>query len=122
MGADEVEAAYWEVMIPWYSDIIGKIYDRMMGLSPDTDNSRHGYWNSIPKQFIVRSGMREGQTILDLGTGTGTLARLSKMEVGEKGRVIGVDLSRVGIEKAKKQTRHFEDMEIDFRVANAAGD
>lgn len=47
------------------------------------------------------AGIREGETVLDLGSGMGFDCHLASMIVGESGRVIGVDMTPEMIEKAK---------------------
>jgi SAM-dependent methyltransferase len=43
--------------------------------------------------LLDRVGVREGDAVLDVATGPGTVARLAAARVGETGRVTGVDLS-----------------------------
>jgi arsenite methyltransferase len=47
------------------------------------------------------AGIREGETVLDLGSGMGFDCHLASMTVGEAGRVIGVDMTPEMIEKAR---------------------
>src|SRR5689334_18138422 len=46
--------------------------------------------------------LREGETVLDLGSGGGIDAFLAAAEVGPRGRVIGVDMTAEMVEKARK--------------------
>jgi SAM-dependent methyltransferase len=48
------------------------------------------------------SGLREGMTVLDLGSGGGIDVFLAAREVGEKGRSIGLDMTDEMLERAEK--------------------
>ena len=61
--------------------------------------------------------IREGETILDLGSGMGFDCYLASMIVGESGRVIGVDMTPEMIEKAKAKLAEGDDPgNIEFRL------
>src|SRR5688572_15283873 len=47
------------------------------------------------------AALREGETVLDLGSGAGFDCFLAARRVGEKGRVIGVDMTAEMIGKAR---------------------
>lgn len=70
------------------------------------------------KKLVEWSGVREGDRVLDVATGTGDLAFLFKKKTGEYGQVVGLDLTpdmiEVGRKKAEK--RHIE---IDWCVGDA---
>jgi ubiquinone/menaquinone biosynthesis C-methylase UbiE len=56
-----------------------------------------------PEKVMREFGLREGMTVLDVGTGPGFfLPYLSKM-VGEKGKVIGVDIQEEMVEMARRK-------------------
>lgn len=46
------------------------------------------------REHLVRAGLARGQTVLDLGTGTGHFLPLIREIIGETGRLMGLDLSR----------------------------
>ncbi|MDA3947592.1 MAG: methyltransferase domain-containing protein [Spirochaeta sp.] len=54
---------------------------------------------------VAFSGLREGQTVLDLGSGAGLDLVLAAAKVGPSGKVIGVDLSDAMIERARSNAR-----------------
>ncbi len=62
----------------------------------------------------------EGKRVLDVGCGTGDTALEIAQKVGPNGKVVGIDLSPVGIAKAKKKAVEagLSDI-VEFRVANA---
>lgn len=45
------------------------------------------------RQALVRAGLAAGDTVVDVGIGTGLLARQACAVIGERGRLIGVDPS-----------------------------
>jgi len=49
--------------------------------------------------------IKEGDTVLDLGSGAGIDAILAAKKVGPKGKVIGVDMTEEMIEKAKQNAK-----------------
>jgi len=60
-----------------------------------------------------RTGLRRGQTALDLCTGTGKLAHELLPLVGPSGRVIGVDFSPAMLELARKR-----EPQVEFRLGD----
>ncbi|PIX88445.1 MAG: arsenite S-adenosylmethyltransferase, partial [Candidatus Nealsonbacteria bacterium CG_4_10_14_3_um_filter_36_16] len=49
--------------------------------------------------------IKEGDTVLDLGSGAGIDAILAAKKVGSKGKVIGVDMTEEMVEKAKENAK-----------------
>jgi len=64
---------------------------------------------------IAIAELKEGETVLDLGRGVGFDAFLSIMTVGEKGRVIGVDMTIEMVERAKGNAKKRDVNNVDFR-------
>jgi SAM-dependent methyltransferase len=59
--------------------------------------------------------LKEGETVLDLGSGAGFDAFLSAMKVGKKGRVIGVDMTPEMVTKAKENSEKLGIKNVEFR-------
>jgi ubiquinone/menaquinone biosynthesis C-methylase UbiE len=62
--------------------------------------------------------LAEGESVLDVGCGTGTLAIAAKYRVGDLGNVTGVDASPEMIDRARKKARK-KGVEVDFQTAAA---
>lgn len=65
---------------------------------------------------IAFSSLKEGETVLDLGSGAGFDCFLAANEVGNKGRVIGVDMTAEMIEKARQNARKSKYKNVEFRL------
>jgi SAM-dependent methyltransferase len=62
--------------------------------------------------------LKEGETVLDLGSGAGFDAFLSAMKVGKNGYVIGVDMTPEMVERAKENAINLGVRNIEFRHGN----
>lgn len=60
--------------------------------------------------------LREGEAVLDLGSGAGMDAFLAAGKVGTNGRVIGVDMTRAMIEKARAIAKNNGCENVEFRL------
>ena len=56
-----------------------------------------------PQQFYAYLDVKEGQHILDIGSGTGDLSQPLARLVGPSGRVVGVDYSQTMVDEARKR-------------------
>src|SRR5208337_156495 len=59
--------------------------------------------------------LTEGETVLDLGSGAGIDVFLAAKKVGERGRVIGVDLTEDMVARGQKLAREHGFDNVDFR-------
>ncbi len=64
---------------------------------------------------VALGTIREGETVLDLGSGAGMDAFLAAKKVGESGKVIGVDFTEKMIKKARKNARSNGFSNVEFR-------
>jgi ubiquinone/menaquinone biosynthesis C-methylase UbiE len=62
------------------------------------------------------ASLKEGDVVLDLGSGAGFDCFLAANMVGKNGKVIGVDMTPEMIEKARENTRKGGYMNIEFRL------
>jgi arsenite methyltransferase len=96
--------------------------------SPSQSATIIGYNNeelqSIPQESILGVGcgaplhfadVREGKTIVDLGSGAGIDVFLSANTVGGSGKVIGIDMTDEMLEKARKNAKENGYTNVEFR-------
>lgn len=80
--------------------------------APEGANLGLGCGNPV----ALASLLREGETVLDLGSGAGFDCFLAANKVGEKGKVIGVDMTPEMIEKAKENASKAGAKNVEFRL------
>jgi arsenite methyltransferase len=59
--------------------------------------------------------LKEGETVLDLGSGAGFDAFLCSMKVGKEGHVIGIDMTPEMVTRAKENSRKLGIKNVEFR-------
>lgn len=62
------------------------------------------------------ASLKEGETVLDLGSGAGFDCFLAASKVGATGKVIGVDMTPEMIEKARENARKHTSENVEFRL------
>ena len=65
---------------------------------------------------VAIASLKEGEVVLDLGSGAGFDAFLASPKVGKTGRIIGVDMTPEMIEKAKKNAEKGNYRNIEFKL------
>jgi SAM-dependent methyltransferase len=60
--------------------------------------------------------LRPGETVVDLGSGGGFDCLLAAREVGEDGRVIGVDMTPEMVERARENAERDDASNVEFRL------
>lgn len=73
-----------------------------------------GREGAFRKKVIDLVRLKPGESVLDVGCGTGTLAIAAKRRVGSTGRVYGVDASPEMIARAGEKTRK-AGLDIEFK-------
>lgn len=74
----------------------------------------------FPELLLAPARLRQGEALLDVGCGTGSLALVAKRMVGPAGWVHGIDASAPMITRAKsKATRRGIDAHFDVASADA---
>jgi len=83
-------------------------YSEMNGYNPDADL---GLGCGLPTQF---ANIKQGDTVIDLGSGAGNDCFIARAETGETGKVIGIDFTPAMIERARKnnEVRGFNNVEF----------
>jgi arsenite methyltransferase len=96
--------------------------------SPSDSAASIGYENkeleSIPKASVLGVGCgaplhhvyaKEGEIVVDLGSGAGIDVFLSANKVGHSGRVVGIDLTDEMLEKARRNAKENGYTNVEFR-------
>jgi len=65
---------------------------------------------------IALASLRKGEVVLDLGAGAGFDAFLAARAVGEKGKVVGVDMTPEMVKKAMENARKGGYQNVEFRL------
>jgi ubiquinone/menaquinone biosynthesis C-methylase UbiE len=77
-----------------------------------------GRERALREKLLRLARIRLGETVLDVGCGTGTLAIAAARQVGSAGRVFGIDASRKMLERARRKAKKAR-QQVDFREAPA---
>ncbi len=67
---------------------------------------------------IAFAGMKEGEIVLDLGSGAGFDCFLAAKKVGESGKVIGVDMTEEMIDKSRKIAKKYGYTNVKFYLGD----
>jgi len=62
--------------------------------------------------------IQTGETVLDLGSGAGFDAFLASMQAGEDGKVIGIDMTPVMVEKANENAKKMGIKNVEFMLGD----
>jgi ubiquinone/menaquinone biosynthesis C-methylase UbiE len=85
------------------------------------DRMREDFFDETVAESILKaSDVRPGNTVIDVGCGTGFLTRQAAMQMRGKGKLVGVDLSSSMLEKAKDNLNRLAlPTSVEFRVGDA---
>ena len=87
---------------------MGETYAAVEGYVPEADL---GLGCGVPTELAQ---IKEGDVVLDLGSGAGNDVFIARREVGPEGRVIGVDFSAEMLERARANMKKLGYANIDF--------
>lgn len=90
-------------------NIMSEDYTKVDGYQPDADL---GLGCGLPTEF---AGIKEGNTVIDLGSGAGNDCFIARSIVGGKGKVIGIDFTPEMIEKARINAQKSGFNNVEFR-------
>jgi arsenite methyltransferase len=90
-------------------NIMSDDYTRLEGYNPDADL---GLGCGLPTQFAK---IKQGDTVIDLGSGAGNDCFIARHETGESGKVIGIDFTPAMIEKARLNAEKLGFNNVEFR-------
>jgi len=83
----------------------------------DWYNNLGGFGERFRGRIVDEASLKPGDSVLDCGCGTGTLAVVAKRLVGPNGRVEGIDISRDQLAIARKKAEA-EGLDIGFQEAS----
>jgi arsenite methyltransferase len=85
--------------------------DEEIAAAPDGANLGLGCGNPL-----ALASLKQGETVLDLGSGAGFDCFLAAKQVGSRGRVIGVDMTPEMLDKARENARTAGVANVEFRL------
>ena len=83
-------------------DHLVEFYDRV---APEYDSWAGGLHGRVAAKLVNLIGPRRGQSVLDVGCGTGLVSHLVAAKVGARGSVVGIDLSARMLDLARRNSR-----------------
>jgi arsenite methyltransferase len=92
--------------------VMAEDYTKLPGYVADADL---GLGCGLPTEFAQ---MKQGNTVVDLGSGAGNDAFVARSIVGEQGYVIGVDMTEAMIAKAKVNATKLNFTNVEFRLGD----
>lgn len=87
-------------------------YSKLSGYTPDADL---GLGCGLPTEFAK---IKEGDTVLDLGSGAGNDCFVARALVGAAGKVIGIDMTESMLAKAKSNATKLGYGNVEFRLGD----
>src|SRR5215217_346017 len=90
-------------------NIMADDYSTLEGYNPDADL---GLGCGLPTEFAK---MKEGDTVIDLGSGAGNDCFIARSVVGETGKVIGIDFTPAMVDKARENAEKLTFNNVEFR-------
>ena len=93
-------------------NIMADDYTKLEGYNPDADL---GLGCGLPTEFAK---IKEGNTVIDLGSGAGNDAFIARRIVGENGKVLGIDFTKAMITKARTNAEKLNYNNVEFRLGD----
>ena len=106
MPDNRVEGFAWQV----------GVWERMADVYRREIDTRFG---PVIEAVLKRAELVPGETVLDLGTGTGAVAILAATQVGSTGRIKAVDISPEMLTRAGERVRELQLKNIDLAEGRA---
>jgi SAM-dependent methyltransferase len=103
-GAGKASDKVYNIMNDDYSEVEGYNADADLGLGC-----------GLPTQFAK---IKEGDTVIDLGSGAGNDCFVARHETGPAGKVLGIDFAEPMIAKARKNAEKLDFNNVEFRYGD----
>jgi len=100
-GATSTSEEIYNIMTDDYGEVKGYVPDADLGLGC-----------GLPTAFAM---IREGDTVIDLGSGAGNDCFVARHETGAAGKVIGIDFTSAMIRKARENAEKLGYNNVEFR-------
>lgn len=100
-GATTPTNKVYNIMMDDYSEVEGYVEDADLGLGC-----------GLPTAFAQ---IKEGDTVIDLGSGAGNDCFVARHETGPSGKVLGIDFTRSMIKKARENAEKLGYNNVEFR-------
>jgi O-methyltransferase/aklanonic acid methyltransferase len=88
-------------------------------VSATYDSTGINFFGQIARTLIEHARLREGTTVLDLGCGAGAVLIAASEVVGPRGRIVGIDLARGMVERARRAVRELALENVQVQVGDA---
>ncbi len=92
--------------------VFSEDYSKLKGYNPDADL---GLGCGLPTEFAL---IKEGDTVIDLGSGAGNDAFVARAIAGDKGKVIGIDFTDEMIRKSRENAEKLGFNNVEFRYGD----
>lgn len=92
--------------------VFSEKYDQIKGYNPDADL---GLGCGLPTEFAQ---IKEGDVVVDLGSGAGNDCFVARALTGEQGKVIGIDMTEAMIEKARANAQKLGCRNVEFHLGD----
>lgn len=99
-GAGGCSTKVYNIMTDDYTQLEGYVQEADLGLGC-----------GLPTEFAK---IKKGDTVIDLGSGAGNDCFVARQEVGEEGKVIGIDFTEAMIEKARINAKKLDYTNVEF--------
>jgi SAM-dependent methyltransferase len=92
--------------------VFSENYNQLEGYVPDADL---GLGCGLPTAFAL---IKNGDTVIDLGSGAGNDCFVARALTGENGKVIGIDMTEAMIDKARENAEKLGFNNVEFRFGD----
>ena len=93
-------------------NVMADDYSKLEGYNPDADL---GLGCGLPTEFAK---IKEGDTVIDLGSGAGNDAFIARRIVGDNGKVLGIDFTEAMISRARINVEKLQFNNVEFRLGD----